>query len=338
MRVLILVIFLMIIPNYPWASERQNDTIVAIVNDEVITYGEVLKRVKDTLIEIEKSGLPKIQKEMQKKILFRQTIRVLIDEKLTLQEAKKYNIEVSEESIREQIKQEFTEKGKTFDGAELDVTELVRNRLTLRQLFQKKTGYSKEEKIRAGIDTYVSPEEIREHYKKNIGKFSKPNNIKTRIITLFYSRLGGREKAITQGQAIIDQLKEGASFEELAKQYSHDTFASEGGTWPRVTNEDDEEVWDFYGKGVLYEEVEEVAFQLKEGEFSQRPIPIDEARYCQIIQLVAIQPGEKITFAEAQESIRAELRYAKIVQSLNLMRFRLREKSFIWPPEIFADE
>ena len=172
----------------PDAQEKRSDTIVAIVNDEIITYGELVSKIKESLRGIESSNLSRHHKELQKQRLLKIALRHLVDEKLTMQEAKRYNIKISEKTIKEQVEKELKGKGKLAETGEVDVAELMRARLTLQELFEKKAGYSKEEKRRAIIDTFVAPMEIREFYQKNLLVFTKQSKIKTRIITLFYSK------------------------------------------------------------------------------------------------------------------------------------------------------
>lgn len=336
-RLYFLVMCLLFTAGLILAQEQRSDSIVAIVNDEVITYDEVMSKIKESVIGIEKSNLSERQKEMQKKEIFVMALRHMVDEKLTLQEAKRYNIKISEESIRQQIEKELAERGdKKSSLEEVDVTELVRNRLTLQELFQKKTGYSPEEKRRAAIDTYVSPQEMHEFYEKSIAQFTKPSKIKTRIITLFYSKCGGREQAIANAKAIVDQVREGADFAQLAKTHSHDPYAKEGGSWPRLTKGNDM-VWDYFGKGeALYEEVEEIAFSLKSGEVSE-PIPIDAQQYCQIVKIESVQAGGTVPFDQVQEAIQQKLRYEKVLAALARIRERLRQRAFIWPPQLFKE-
>jgi parvulin-like peptidyl-prolyl isomerase len=319
------------------AQEQRADSIVAIVNDEIITYDEVMGKIKESIIGIQKSNLSPHQKEAQKNEIFKMAVRHLVDEKLTLQEAKRYNIKISEETIRQQLEKELTERGNKLTGiTEMDLTELIRNRLTLQELFQKKTGYSQEEKRRAAIDTFVSPSEMHEFYQKNIQQFSKPSKIKTRIITLFYFRHGGREQALANAKAIVQQLRESADFAEMARLHSHDPYAKEGGTWPRIPK-GDKMVWGFFGKGeALYEEVEDIAFSMKRGEISE-PIPMDSRQYCQIVKIEDMQEGGTVPFEEVQEAIQQRLRYEKVVAALAVIRERLRERSFIWPPNLFKD-
>jgi len=188
--------------------------------------------------------------------------------------------------------------------------------------------------VRAVIDTFVPPMEVKYYYERNIAEFTKQNKIKTRFITLFYSRNGGREQTLAKADGIVKQLREGASFEEMAPLHSNGPYAKEGGTWPRIER-DGAEVWDFFGKGeALHREVEDIAFSLKQGEISE-PIPLDSEPWCHIVKIEAIQYGGVVPFEEAQEMIRIKLRNEKVLAALMQMRARLRERAFIWPPNLF---
>lgn len=57
-------------------------------------------------------------------------------------------------------------------------------------------------------------------------------------------------------QGILDQIKQGGSFEELAKKYSQDSSASQGGDL------------NWFGKGAMVPEFESVAFKLKKGQLA----------------------------------------------------------------------
>ena len=76
---------------------------------------------------------------------------------------------------------------------------------------------------------------------------------------------------------------------------------------------------------------------MKEGEISE-PIPVDSHFFCQIIKVVALKKGGVIPFTQAQMLIRQKLRHKKVVTALNLMRKRLRQRAFIWPPNLFTKE
>ena len=320
------------------AQEKRSDSIVAIVNDEIITYGELVSKIKNSLQGIENSSLPANQKEFQKQQLMKVALKHLAEQKLVLQEAKRQNIKISDKSLQEQVDKELKEKGSQIpESEELDLSDLIHSRMVLQELFQKKSGYSKDEKRRAAIDTFVSPLEIRQYYEKNTREFSKESKIKTRIITLFYSKHGGRTQTLEKAQAIVKQLREGADFAEIAKLHSNDPYAQEGGTWPR-REKAKEVVWDFFGKGeALYKEVDDIAFSMKKGDISD-PIPLENEPYCQIIKIEDLQEGGMVPFSEAQDPIRQKIRYEKMVAALMAMKARLKERAFVWPSDLFDED
>ena len=65
-----------------------------------------------------------------------------------------------------------------------------------------------------------------------------------------------REEVRNQAEQVLVQTKAGGNFEELAKQYSEDGTAAEGGSLG------------WFGRGDMVPEFEEVAFALKKGEIN----------------------------------------------------------------------
>ena len=316
-------------------QEKRSDTIVAIVNDEVITFGEQVAKFKQELEAVENSSLQLYQKELKKKQILTYALRRLVDEKLIEQEAKRYSIKISDKTIKQKIQKELKDKDKKIvekDG--VDLTKLMRSQLTLQTLFKKQAGYTKQR--RAKIDTFVSPMEIRYYYNKHIKDFTKESKIKTKIITLYYSKNGGKEETLAKAESIVKQLREGADFETMASLHSNDPYAQEGGTWPRI-GKGDKTVWTFFARGeALYPEVDDIIFTMKKNEISN-PIPLKNGQWCQIVKVVDIKPGGVIPFYKAQIIIQQKLRYGKMLSALGRMKKKLRERAFIWPADLFKD-
>src|SRR5947209_17434585 len=75
-------------------AAAQETRIAAVVNDEVISVADVAARIRLVLIS---SNIPDTPDTRQR--VARQVVRILIDEKLEMQEAKRLNITVSDDEV-----------------------------------------------------------------------------------------------------------------------------------------------------------------------------------------------------------------------------------------------
>lgn len=76
----------------------------------------------------------------------------------------------------------------------------------------------------------IKPEEIESYYKQNISHFKEPETMRVSRIFIPYEE---REKELVKGEAqnILEKLKAGEDFSEMAKKYSKDEKAAQGGDW-----------------------------------------------------------------------------------------------------------
>jgi len=96
----------------------------------------------------------------------------------------------------------------------------------------------------------VSDEEVKEHFKKNEDKFSHPEQVRVSHILV---------KKKSDARKVLNELREGASFEKLAQKYSIDSItAPRGGDLGYIS------------RGEMIPQFEEVAFGLgRKGDISQ---------------------------------------------------------------------
>ena len=99
-------------------------------------------------------------------------------------------------------------------------------------------------------------------------------------------------KSEAEAQNILDQIKKGGNFEELAKKHSVDAAAAKGGDLG------------WFGKGSMIPDFEKVVFGMKEGEISG----IVKTQYgYHIIKLTGKRPAGTRSFEEAKDLIKAKL-------------------------------
>jgi parvulin-like peptidyl-prolyl isomerase len=172
-------------------------------------------------------------------------------------------------------------------------------------------------------DITVSEEEIKSYYGENDETlFQVPEQKKVSHILIKFDVPEGetlndeiKNKAREQIEDIEQQLKDGADFAELAKQYSQDTLSAENGG-----------DIGFISEGQTVPEFEDAAFALKSGEVS----PIIETYYgYHIIKVLEEQDAYIKGFDEVRETIETYLLNNKQIESWQDFVYGLVEVSGI---------
>lgn len=293
------------------------DGIVARVNNEIITKGELDKK------------LP--QSDLDKK----EILQVLIRNKVMMQAAREENIIVADKEVDRMLESQVDQVGskEIFEKevlAVLDVSWLEYRAKIEQQLRWKKFVHSKmgsqrlvgTANINYLIDPFVAPREIKKYYKIHKDELAQKKKIKTRQIIL---RFKDNNEKITKraiGEDILKQLKQKADFSKLAQKHS-DIKAASGGSW------------DWTAQGDFPKEVEDIIYQLKEGEIS--PLIETEDKFW-IVKIEGKQGAEnKFDSLELQERIQAILEDQKLSKGITRLIRELVKKAEIWPTDIFSE-
>ena len=235
-------------------QEKVLDKIVAIVQNEIITKSELDVRVAYMATRLNKNPNDSAFRE---KIL-----EQMIDEKLLYVQAKLDSVEVTDEQIDRQLDmqmnyfiQQYGSKerveqvyGMSIERIKREFREDVKKDLMAQMVQQKKFG---------NVDvTRREVYEFFEEYKDSLGLIPE----KLTISHIFINPQNNKrlqKKAYNFAKSLLDSLKHGADFAELARKYSDDPgSASDGGNlgWAK--------------RGLFYPEFEAAAFALKKGEIS----------------------------------------------------------------------
>jgi parvulin-like peptidyl-prolyl isomerase len=234
------------------------EQIVAVINDEIITYSELERILAPIFEQYERiySGA-ELFSMLQK--ARRDVLNHLIEEKLIVQEAKKQNIKglLGDEFAKDveqsiaQIKAKFPSEEEFLKQMKREGTTMERFRAQQEDRTLVKAMLIKE----ASSKCSVSPMEVREYYDSHKEEFTESEKIHV-------SQIWIREKPEKPGEAervakeILGRLNAGEPFAELAKKYSHCPYASRGGDWG------------FIGRGHWNKELEDAAFALEPGAHS----------------------------------------------------------------------
>ncbi len=198
-------------------SFATEDTIVAVVNDEIITQKELVDYLSAKYMQLTAEGKEEetIREMMTDYELH--GIEHLIEEKLLVQAANKKGMEIRSVAVDERIKQ----VKKQFKTEQQFLDALAEDGLTLGDLRNKftdqfKAKYIVETEVKSKI--FVNPQEVTDYYQRHINDFMDPE--KAELDSIFFSYKDGREQANQKAQTALDQLRSGKDFPEVSKEFS----------------------------------------------------------------------------------------------------------------------
>lgn len=237
-----------------FAQQQTLDKIVAVVDNEIILKSELDFRANYEAAQRNKTVVDSA--------LLRNVLMQMIEEKLLYAQAELDSITVSDDQVKSQLDYQINyfiqqygsqEKLEQVYGMPVEKIKRVlrddtRKNLMAQMLQQKKFG-----------DVQVSRKEVEdffESYKDSLGIVPD----KYEIAHIFQNPKTGeraRKKALDLANTLLDSLKKGADFAELAKKFSDDPgSAAQGGDLG------------FVKRGVFYPEFEAAAFSLAPNQLS----------------------------------------------------------------------
>ncbi|MBT5470586.1 MAG: hypothetical protein HOK41_08275 [Nitrospina sp.] len=238
-----------------------------------------------------------------KDLIEKEVVRELVN-----QQGKKENLEIDNELIEKELaalratyssEEEFNTALTARNINLEDIKKSMQIDINARQLLN--------EQIKGKIT--IADNEVKKYYDDNKPKFVRPEAYHTRhILAAYFPPEALRNQTIKELQKnkeyfarlaeekidkVVDELKKGADFEELAKTHSDDESSRDNGG-----------DLDFIYKGVFEASFDEAAGKLKPGETSGK---IQTRFGFHVIQLIDKKPSETATFDEMKPGIQKHL-------------------------------
>lgn len=238
----------------PLFAQQTVDKVAAVVDNEIILQSELDYQIN--MLAMQKKLDPKSP------ALHDQVLKMLIDEKLVYAQAGLDSITVSEDEISKQIEYQISQLIQQYGSKERieqlynmslekikrELRDDVRKNLMIQKLQEKKFGQV--ESSRREVEDFFY------QFKDSLGIIPE----KVKISHIFKNpqmSASLKNKYKAEAEALLDSLKHGADFAELAKKYSEDPgSATHGGDLG------------FVKRGVFYPEFESAAYALKENQLS----------------------------------------------------------------------
>lgn len=288
------------------------DGVAAYVNTEMITIADVMNEVRrspwaDTSPEL---------REKRLRELYTATLNALIDRKLILAAAQKSNMQLQSWAVDNRIREIVANN---FDG---DQTKL-HNLLAERKITFEEWKKNIEEDLTITAMRYQqvekrvapTPIEVRAEFEANKGRYQTETATAVSMIILDPPDKPEDETVEARNAKIVEALKAGTSFASLAKTYSKDAKAANGGSWGKVNPDD-----------VFRKEIVAELAKLKPGETAPMVVI---AGYGYIVRKDEQQDARPLTFEEAVPYVESHLRMRQAEKLYKDWTERLRSEAYI---------
>jgi len=202
--------------------------VVAKVNGQDIHDDDILRELKKTLKNYKDRGIPLTAEE--EKITAKKLIENEIERALLLQKGNEINALVSDEALDKKLRKVKS----SFKSDSIFEHELKNRKLTLDQYKKElKTDLLMQQVIDREIEPNikVSEKDIQLFYEKNKEKFYVNKKARASVILIKAKRGDTKsEKSAQQKiESILEKIKNGSTFNEMATKYSQDSLAPKGG-------------------------------------------------------------------------------------------------------------
>ncbi len=293
------------------------DQIVAIVNDDTITYSEMRKILNPIYSQYQKvcQGEDLLNKMIKAKS---EVLNQLVENKLLVQEARRRDIQIHPKEIDDHIDKIRSR----FSSADEFEKVMLTEGMTLDQL-----RHSVEEQylVRARVQqelaprAVIGPSEIEDYYKANQSQFCEEqmvqaSHIMVKNVPAEEGAKNGVDQAFEKIKEASAELKKGEPFDLVAKKYSQAPDSSSGGDMG------------FFSKGRMLKEIDDAAFSLNVGQTSEI---IKSAMGYHIIKVTAKRAARTIPMAEIQKEIEQELFQQKTEALRKQLVEELKVKAYV---------
>lgn len=215
----------------PAAPEAQQiEGIIAVVNDDPISFTDVRQRAQLLLLSL--GGQQPTPEQVQQ--VTTQALEQLIDEKLQLQEAAEYEVEISDDEIAGSIDRLAQQSGITRDSLLQTLIQAGVNPASLEEQTRADIAWRRIMGGLYGSRIRISDNQINEELKRLRADAQKEQYLAGELF--LYAPLDtDKEQALVAAQSILEQLRAGAPFEVAAQRFSSAPTAATGGDMGWIT-------------------------------------------------------------------------------------------------------
>ena len=289
------------------------DGLAAKVNDAVITVDDVGTAIGDMK---RRGALPAPGDDF--KAVYSNAVEFLVERRLILQLAAEKKVTFPEWVVDGRIRDIVKEK---FDG---DMNKLNAMLTQIKTPLTEWRNMIRDDMIVTSmrqqfVEKYVTatPADMAREYRENADLYRTEAKTTVSVVLLRPADPGDRKTppVSTRGEEVLARLKKGEPFADLARKFSADSHAKDGGVWKDVNPE-----------VAFRPEIAKVIAPLKVGEVSKL---VDLGGWGFIVRKDAETSAKKLTFAEAYDQIERNVKKRLGQKAYRAWIQRLRDAAFI---------
>jgi peptidyl-prolyl cis-trans isomerase SurA len=300
-----------------WCADTVIEEVIARVNNDIVTRSELQHSKEEVRQELRQQYGDKADAMFAQRE--KDVLRDLIDQQLLLQKAKDKGLTADTELIKrldemrkqmnlssmDELEKAANEQGVSFEDFKQNLKNQLLTQMVIRNEVQPKIQ--------------ITQEEEKKFYEQHLKEFEHPERVRLSEILVSTEKVqpgdqAGVAAASQKAQQLLDQVRGGAAFDELAKKNSDGPTAAQGGDLG------------YFKRGTLAKELEDKAFAMKPGETA------DVVRTKQGFLLLKVTEHEQAglpPLKEVEPQIADQLYYQKLQPALRDYLTKLREEAYI---------
>jgi peptidyl-prolyl cis-trans isomerase SurA len=290
------------------------DGVQAVVNDTVITYTQVKDYIGPVVETLQRQyiGQPEAYQEALNSAITN-GLEQLVDRQLILHSFETEGYKLPDSVIDDVFQTRVRER---FGDRVTMVKTLQAQGMTVEQ-FRKEV---RDQYIEAAMRNQnisrvliISPFKVQNYYQAHPSEFQVADQVKLRMITLNKNGDSGTN-TLRLANEILSEIKNGASFQDMAMLYSQDAQQRQGGQR------------DWLDRQTLRKELSDAAFALKRGETSG---VIDLPQACYLLKVEDVSLAHVKPLPDVREAIEKTLRAQEQARLQEKWIKSLRDKTFV---------
>ena len=308
----------------PVAGDTVIEEIIARINNQIVTRSEFLRSKDQLRNEIRQQDPQNAEKIWADKE--RDVLRDLIDQQLLLEKGRELEISADTDLIKrldemrkqmnletmEDLEKAATAQGVSFEDYKLNMKNTI--------ITQKVIGRE------VGSRMNISKDEAQKFYEEHKSELTQPEQVRLSEILVPTQKLSADGKtqidlddagiaaAEAKAKDLLEQIKKGASFEDVAKKESQGPTAAQGGDLG------------FFQRGTLAKELDDKTFAMKTGEVTD---VIRTKQGFVILKVADHQQAGTPPLKDVENRIMNAIYEEKLQPALRAYLTKLREEAFI---------